>query len=205
MATVDVPDEFLSLLCDGERARGLDVPANEVVVSLVERAAYRTGKGRYARDQLTRCKSKARFRRELTEAMGGTGRTERSLYEERFLCADMDNFKAYLDVHGLQAGDEVLRKVGSLLQAHFGESDVYRFGGDEFVVVLHDRDAWVPNSPPQACIKYSVVDVSVRRDERHRIHLCSWIEHHLSGAMLCARVTGNVVECRTPAWMNCGV
>lgn len=102
-----------------------------------------------------------------------------------------------MDLHGLQAGDAVLKEVASALQAQFGESDVYRFGGDEFVVVLHGREVWVPDSPPETRINHSVVDVSVRRNQRRNHHLDGWIAHHSSGAVLGASATGTMVEYRT--------
>lgn len=50
---------------------------------------------------------------------------------------DVDNFKHYNDTNGHQLGDEVLKKVASILKAGVRESDmVARYGGEEFVVVL---------------------------------------------------------------------
>lgn len=58
------------------------------------------------------------------------------------LCAlvlDIDHFKTINDRHGHHTGDEVLRRVGALLQAGFRASDVCgRLGGEEFAVLLPD-------------------------------------------------------------------
>lgn len=50
---------------------------------------------------------------------------------------DVDHFKQVNDVFGHAAGDEVLRRVGSVLHEHLRDVDVYgRLGGEEFAVVL---------------------------------------------------------------------
>ncbi len=53
------------------------------------------------------------------------------------LMIDIDRFKDYNDGHGHLAGDQVLRQVADALAAHTRPSDrVYRFGGEEFLVLL---------------------------------------------------------------------
>ena len=54
---------------------------------------------------------------------------------------DADRFKFLNDTHGHMAGDMVLRKIGTILQDSFRQSDTAgRYGGEEFVVILPETD-----------------------------------------------------------------
>lgn len=60
--------------------------------------------------------------------------------EKSILCVamlDIDDFKKFNDHYTHLAGDEVLKGIGQLLKNFFRESDLaFRFGGEEFVVIL---------------------------------------------------------------------
>jgi len=65
-------------------------------------------------------------------------------YSQRFavVVLDADHFKRINDNHGHAAGDAVLKVLAKTLASHLRESDVIvRFGGEEFVLLLHDTDA----------------------------------------------------------------
>ena len=54
---------------------------------------------------------------------------------------DIDHFKIYNDLHGHAEGDEVLKRLVRFLMRYTrSEEAVVRFGGDEFVVILHGAD-----------------------------------------------------------------
>ncbi len=56
--------------------------------------------------------------------------------------ADLDGFKLVNDHYGHETGDEVLRELSAFLQAQLREGDwVARWGGEEFLVFLHQADA----------------------------------------------------------------
>lgn len=55
---------------------------------------------------------------------------------------DIDNFKCYNDTHGHPAGDELLIRMGRILQENVRLVDtVARYGGEEFAIILAGTDA----------------------------------------------------------------
>jgi diguanylate cyclase (GGDEF)-like protein len=67
-----------------------------------------------------------------------------ALRSDRHLSAvlvDIDYFKMVNDTYGHIAGDEALRELADLMRSMLRDSDsVYRYGGEEFVLLLRDTD-----------------------------------------------------------------
>jgi diguanylate cyclase (GGDEF)-like protein len=82
-------------------------------------------------------------RRALDEAVRvEVARVERSGRPSALLLVDVDRFKAINDRLGHVVGDDCLRQVARALTAELRGSDrCFRWGGDEFVLVLADADA----------------------------------------------------------------
>lgn len=58
-----------------------------------------------------------------------------------YVMLDVDDFKAYNDQYSHNRGDEVLYEVSSALITVLGESGkLYRFGGEEFLIIIRDCD-----------------------------------------------------------------
>ncbi|HYX35446.1 MAG TPA: GGDEF domain-containing protein [Oligoflexus sp.] len=65
-------------------------------------------------------------------------------YDSAFclLFIDLDDFKPINDKHGHLAGSQVLREVAQILKSTLRDVDlVFRYGGDEFVILLIESDA----------------------------------------------------------------
>jgi diguanylate cyclase (GGDEF)-like protein len=73
-------------------------------------------------------------------------RARRYRHPFSFIMADIDHFKTFNDTYGHQAGDAMLREVAGALNSGRREVDrVYRYGGEEFSILLPETD-W-----PEAC------------------------------------------------------
>lgn len=58
------------------------------------------------------------------------------------LMIDIDHFKAVNDTHGHLAGDEVIKTVSEVLRQECRARDIVcRFGGEEFIVFVHEASA----------------------------------------------------------------
>ena len=67
-----------------------------------------------------------------------------SMRQHLTLCVsiiDLDHFKSVNDTYGHDMGDEVLRRVASILSTALRKSDIVaRWGGEEFVILFPDTD-----------------------------------------------------------------
>lgn len=84
------------------------------------------------RDDLTGLGNRRRLDRDLAALVSSPGPVS-------VLMIDVDHFKAYNDRHGHMSGDEALRVVADVLRHETRQRDVvYRYGGEEFCVLLAD-------------------------------------------------------------------
>lgn len=87
-------------------------------------------------DPLTGVRNRLRMQEDI-ETLEGRAEREGDGYAVA-LC-DVDRFKSYNDSRGHLAGDEVLRRIASALERSCRRGDaVYRYGGEELLVLLVD-------------------------------------------------------------------
>jgi diguanylate cyclase (GGDEF)-like protein/PAS domain S-box-containing protein len=94
-------------------------------------------------DSLTGLANRASFLEHLELGLERAARNDKGV---GVLFIDLDNFKLVNDSFGHAAGDELLKAVGTRLQAAVRKMDVVaRQGGDEFLILLTDVDRRSPN------------------------------------------------------------
>jgi diguanylate cyclase (GGDEF)-like protein len=91
------------------------------------------------RDSLTGVYNRGHFDEKLAEELL---RGTRQNYSVFLTLIDIDNFKKYNDMHGHQAGDKLLKVLGEILlnSARYGVDSAFRYGGDEFAVIITQTD-----------------------------------------------------------------
>jgi diguanylate cyclase (GGDEF)-like protein len=125
-------DELVLRLIAAERVTQLHrkLEAQALELERLNRELFDAGR----RDPLTGIANRRRMQEDLLafEAAISEGRTSLSV-----ALFDIDHFKRYNDTYLHLAGDEVLRVVAAVLSQHIAPHDgIYRFGGEEFLVVI---------------------------------------------------------------------
>ena len=89
-------------------------------------------------DPLTGVHNRLTLQATLNQAIAQAGRSQLPM---SLIVLDLDHFKAINDSLGHDAGDAVLRGVGTLLSERIRAVDrVFRMGGEEFLVFLYGTD-----------------------------------------------------------------
>ncbi|ADE15750.1 diguanylate cyclase [Nitrosococcus halophilus Nc 4] len=86
-------------------------------------------------DELTGVANRRQFEMTIRQEFRRAMRNKSSL---SVIMIDIDNFKAYNDIYGHQAGDDCLRQVAKALSSVLKRPNdlLARYGGEEFVVIL---------------------------------------------------------------------
>ncbi|MCE0504379.1 diguanylate cyclase [Roseivivax sp. GX 12232] len=111
-------------------------------------------------------------RRHLTEALRrAIDGAARSMGAAALLSFDVDHFKKFNDTHGHDAGDMVLRAVGSAMDALAdGDEAACRTGGEEFMLLLPEADAEAAMDRAEL-LRRTVEAVTVRYGEKTLPHI----------------------------------
>ena len=117
-------------IMDGsERTIGKMVTLTDITL---ERSISRRNEYRANTDFLTKLSNRRGLMSFLEEVYGQKNLT--------LIMLDLDNFKQVNDTYGHDAGDNALVKTAQILKECFSEGFICRLGGDEFLIVVCDKE-----------------------------------------------------------------
>lgn len=119
---------------DIARARRSPRPTlSDVFDTLTYRQRYEALLQKAGRDSLTGVLDRGRLDEDGRAVVARAAALERPI---SLLVIDIDDFKKFNDTHGHAVGDDILRRIGASLREGTRDGDqVYRYGGEEFVVL----------------------------------------------------------------------
>jgi diguanylate cyclase (GGDEF)-like protein/PAS domain S-box-containing protein len=135
-----------------EELQRLNRRLEEINASLEERVRERTEELRLANEELQQRNRQLLDARAQAATDSVTGISNHRTFQERIrdevsraeinattvglIMLDIDGFKAVNDSQGHLSGDEILRQLASTIEDVVGRERAYRYGGDEFAVLL---------------------------------------------------------------------
>lgn len=140
---VIVNDEVKGIICldstkknafDREDLEFTELLAKEVSLAIERSLLFAQVMDISIKDGLTGCYNRRKFDLDIVAEFAHARQYKKPL---SLLMADIDWFKKYNDFHGHPRGDELLKKLVKLLTKNIRPLDrVYRYGGEEFVILL---------------------------------------------------------------------
>jgi two-component system cell cycle response regulator len=122
----------------GDRREMLGVIANQVAISLQNGRMYQALEEQATTDGLTGLVNHRTFQERFSAMLG---RADRHRFKVALLLTDIDHFKRINDSYGHPTGDQVLKRVASILKGSARKIDIVaRYGGEEFAIVLEGTD-----------------------------------------------------------------
>jgi diguanylate cyclase (GGDEF)-like protein len=116
--------------------RILEMMGSQVATAIVAADTTERSERRAHQDPLTSLPN----RRQLDEDIAGP---LQRMSQGVVAMLDIDHFKRFNDEYGHRVGDVTLQKVAAVLRSSVRDEDfVYRYGGEEFVVVFSDTNAY---------------------------------------------------------------
>jgi diguanylate cyclase (GGDEF)-like protein len=194
---LDISEVLLEKYREVIKRRMLSDDLSKYVETLIESDLRKLGEAGYEKDGLTGCKNRFQVARDFKKALWENGWNDTSVFRNQYLCIDIDKFYKYMDIHGLMAGDDILKKLVNLLQEKYPDKNIYRYGGDEFVVELKNS-IFQPLQLSDVEVKYSIVDIEINREKRSRYNFERFFDMFIEMGILKSSNEVTMIKFRYP-------
>lgn len=151
---------------------------------LIEMELRRYAEPGYDSDRLTGCKTPFQLENDTNEFTRGTSWKDHDPFVLNYLCLDVANMKTINDLHGLPAGDEVLKGVAAAVRFAYPECPLYRVGGDHFVVNVGDHVFSEIKAPGGVVLKWAKVSIGGRKNSPEREFVDFAIGFHIKEGLV---------------------
>jgi len=116
----------------------VELLAKEASIAMERSFLYAQVRDTSVRDGLTGCYNRRKFDVDIAAEIAEAKQQGKPL---SFLMIDIDWFKKYNDFHGHPKGDILLQKIVNILTFSIRPLDkIYRYGGEEFAILLPETD-----------------------------------------------------------------
>ncbi|PLX84794.1 MAG: GGDEF domain-containing protein, partial [Desulfuromonas sp.] len=131
-------NDFVPRELSAEDLEPLTILTSFASMSVANARLYEATKKLAATDGLTCLYNHRQFKLSLEQELNRAERSEKPL---SLLMFDIDNFKKFNDCYGHPCGDLVLSRTALSLREVFRSADfIFRYGGEEFTVLMPDAD-----------------------------------------------------------------
>lgn len=194
---IEVSENLLEKYREVIKRRMLSDDVSQYVEMLIEAELRKFGEEGYEKDDLTGCKNRVQAARDFKKELWKNGWNDTSVFHNQYLCVDIDKFKNYLEFYGIMAGDNLLKNLANQLQQNYPGKNVYRYGGDEFVVEMKDA-IFQSIKLPEVDLKYSIINVEIKRDGHRREYFERCFNIYIEMGVLESSSKGTVIDFRYP-------
>ena len=116
----------------------IGVQTKEMSIAFEQSFEYSHIRNVFTRDELTGCLNRRKFDADIVFDIVSAGEYKNEL---SLLMIDIDWFSKYNDLHGAEKGDALLKRVVHILTSNTRAYErIYRYGGEEFVILMPDTD-----------------------------------------------------------------